>query len=90
MGIGTSTDLLRRVVLAMGEAEAAWFSEADQKRRKKIEMNLEYLLREAKTWLRGVEDDWRDAFPKVPKKIKYDQKLQGEIFRQLRGRRKSP
>lgn len=76
MGMGNPMGCLNGVVRTLQKTWQAWFEEPDKKRRKKLEKNFEYLLREAHTFLGYVDEEWRSAFKK-PKMIpKYDQHLQ--------------
>lgn len=79
MGMGSPLDCLRRVMVTLEKTWQAWFEEADKSRRKKLETNFEYLLAEAHTFLGYVNEEWRGAFKKPVRTLKYDDELQREV-----------
>jgi hypothetical protein len=76
--MGNPLDCLRRTVLTLEKTWQAWFEESDPKKRKKLEANFEYLLREVETFFGYVNEEWRSAFKK-PKTWKYDQEFQHQF-----------
>jgi len=74
--MGSDLDMLKRLTITLEKTWSKWFNTSNKKKRKKLQMNFEFLLKEARFWTKSVEEEWRSAFPKPPKKLKYDQKVQ--------------
>lgn len=79
MGMGSPLSCLRATVRTLEKTWQAWFEERDLKRRKKLEKNFEYLLREVEIFFGYVNEEWRGAFKKPKKVPKYDQDLQHQF-----------
>lgn len=81
MGMRSSLDMLRRVTAVLEKTVQAWYDASNGKKRKRLEGNVEYLLREAETFYGEAKVEWRSAFPLKPliSDLGYDEKLQRKI-----------
>lgn len=76
MGMGNPLNCLHMTVRTLEKTWQAWFEEPDREKRKKLEANFEYLLREVETFFGYVNEEWRSAFKKPKKLPKYDPEFQ--------------